>query len=733
MVQYFAIDTETTLMGPGAVCPKLICLTIAGADETHSEVQTALYGNDTEGRLHTYRLLLDLLGDDDVVLVFHNAAFDLTVLAQAFPDLIPAIFTKLYRGLVTDTKIREKLLNLSTHGDLEFVHAPDGSKEPVSYSLATLVLNYLGVDRTAEKSGDADTWRMNFEQFDGVPASEYAQGAVAYACQDASDTLEVFHAQAERVRGAHGPSSVATESFQTAVDFALRLMTCWGMKVDQEARQEVADACAAELVPEKLDLLIASGILTPARGPEPYANGAKDKNGQPKMKKAQPEKVSKKKLQAHVESVCAKHGIEPKRTAPSERSPEGQISTDREVLDLLKPLDQVIAQYHHRQTVYKLVTSYLPALEGVDTVHPEFDVLKETGRTSSYGGRLYPSVNIQQVDPRVRKCYVARPGRVLCSVDYQAIELAALGQRCYELFGYSVHRDRINEGADLHAYLGSQLALRMDPEFAQTVKDLRGAGEVEDDIGVYELFLSLKHSDPAYFKHWRKFAKPTGLGLPGGMGVATFRTMARVSYGVDVDEATAELMKQVWHETYPETVEYFQYVKANLQDAANSRFDQETGERDTRYAYSSPLGMYRAGASYCAAANGFGLQTATAEGAKSAVFEVARACYDASQRSILFGARPVAFIHDELIVELPDDDVALRHAQAQEIADLMVASMSRILPDVTIRAEPALMYRWDKRAETVLDTDGRLAVWTPPEDTSDDPSLQEAPSIEDVA
>lgn len=723
MTEVFAIDTETTLMGPGAVCPKLICMSIAGTDPTHERTVTSIYGNDQGGKDDMYVLLWNLLTDDEVVLVFHNAAFDLTVLAMEFQTFIPLIFTKLYKGLITDTKIREKLLNLSTHGRLDMLQAPDGSSTPIKYSLATLVMAYLGHDRSAEKSGEADTWRMNYEQFDGVPTSQYPAGAIEYACQDASDTLEVYHAQAERIRGASGPGSVATEGFQTAVDFALRLMTCWGIQIDQEARQEVADACAAELVPEKLNLLIETGILTPAQPEAPYANGAKNKDGTPKMKKAQPEKTSKKLLQAHVEQVSEAHGIEPKRTDPTERNPEGQISTDSEVLSLLAPLDPVIAQYAHRQKTVKLVTSYLPALEGADTVHPEFDVLKETGRTSSYGGNLYPSVNIQQVDPRVRKCYVARPGHVLCSVDYQAIELAAFGQRCFELFGYSVHRDRINQGVDLHAYLGSQLALRMS--------DRGAALNIDDPLEVYQWFLAFKETDPDFFKHWRKFAKPTGLGLPGGMGVTTFRTMARVSYGVDIDEETAQPMKDVWHETYPETVEYFRFVNTDLVDHANSGVDQETGDRDTRYAYESPLGMYRAGATYCAAANGYGLQTATAEGAKSAVFELARACYDETEHSVLFGCRPVAFIHDEIIVEIPETDAQTVHDQAQAISDIMVASMSRILPDVTIRAEPALMRRWDKRAEAAFDEDGRLTVWTPPEEKHG--TTREATSIEDVA
>lgn len=689
MKSIIAIDTETTLMGPGVVCPRLICLSAAGFDPDHGHVVSVLYGNRDADDIQN--LLLDLLRDDEVLLVGHNIAFDLAVIAQEFPDLIPLIFRKLEEGLVTDTKVREKLLNLSTHGKLDMLVAPDGSSEPIRYSLANLVLNYTGVDRSAEKQGD-DIWRLNYESLDGLSAEDYPREAAAYAMQDAMDTLEVYERQAERIRGETGPGSVRTENFQTAVDFCLRLITCWGFAIDHEAKAEVEAMLQRELAPEKLDLLIESGILQPASPAQPYKNGAKNKDGTPKMRKAQPEGISKTLLQTKVLQVCEKNGL------PVKETPKGGVSTDSEVLTNLAPLDETIAQYQHRQSLQKLVTTYLPVLTA-PTIHPEFDVLKETGRTSSYGGKLYPSCNIQQVDPRVRQCYVPRPGHVLCSVDYQAIELASLAQKCYSLFGYSVHRDRINDGVDLHAYLGAQLAVSMDYGNFQT------AG---DPLDIYADFLDLKNERPDYYKHWRKFAKPVGLGYPGGMGVATFVTMARNSYGIQVDEETAQRMKDVWQETYPETVEYFDWVNRMLKDDANSTEDEP------RYAYFSPLGMYRAGATYCAAANGAALQTPTAEGAKSAAFNVARACYDWIHGSVLFGARVVAFIHDELIVELPEDD--RMHDRAFAIAQIMVDSMQRILPDVTIRAEPALMRFWSKQAEPVFDSEGRLQVWEPKRD-----------------
>ena len=41
----------------------------------------------------------------------------------------------------------------------------------------------------------------------------------------------------------------------------------------------------------------------------------------------------------------------------------------------------------------------------------------------------------------------------------------------------------------------------------------------------------------------------------------------------------------------------------------------------------------------------------------------------------------------------------------------MCQGMRIITPDVQAKSEPALMRRWNKAAETVLDENGRLMVW----------------------
>lgn len=714
-----AIDTETFLLGPGSVAPKLVCLSAAVYDIDKDEICAIFYGNAQMDEIEGF--LTDLLEDDDTQLVFHNIGFDLTVIANAFPNLIPLIFAKLEKGGMTDTGIREKLLNLSTHGKLEYLYAPDGSRTKIQYRLLDLVFNYTGVDRSADKSGD-DIWRLNYEMLDGVHADDYPKEASKYAMQDAIDTLEAYDKQSERILGEIGPGSVKTAEFHAAVAFALRLMTCWGMLIDQEKVDEVDAMCVRELTPEKLSLLIKEKILIPAQPAMPYANGARGIDGQPKMKAPTNPKIKKKLFQAWVLKVSKKQGIKVKLTDKAKKLLKATVvvpdhpklvasfvSTDKEVVSGLASVDSLIKQYQHRQKLQKLVTTYLPHLRGTTTIHPEFDVLKETGRTSSYASSLYPSNNVQQEDPRTRPCFIARPGYVLVSVDYAAIELVSLAQKCYTLFGHSVMRQMVNDGVDLHAYLGSGIAYKKDESFRLGVNDAVKEGW-RTPKKIYELFTEQEKDDPDFYKKWRTLAKPVGLGFPGGMGIDTFVTMARNSYGVILTEYEAKEMKDIWLETYPEMVEYFAWIREESVDPNNVGTDED-GNPTKLYSYISPLGMYRAGATYCAAANGAALQTPTAEGAKGGVFNIARACYDHTMGSVLYDSRPVAFIHDENLAEILEDEKM--SDRAHEISKIMIDSMQKALPDMLIAAEPTLMRRWDKRAKAVYDEQGNLQVWEP--------------------
>lgn len=729
MYDIIGADFETHRIEGQNVAPPFVCLAVSCDQEPTlaSHVEAAEVEN-----------ILEVLLNSDDHSVWCNASFDLGVIARNFPDRLPEIWQALEDGRVHDIIIREKLLHLTTHGSLEFMELPGGVNRKLLYGLAALVAHYLDIDISESKKGN-EGWRTNFGELQGLAAKDYPSDAWKYATEDALYPEIIYHLQEDRrnvVIAETGVDPFQVEAFRTACDFALFLWTCWGLRVDAERFVEVRDWLQEELKPENVNLLVASGILRPAVPARPYKSKAKDDSGNLKMTKPINESINTVKMRALITRLADTGKVTIKKTAPTDRFPEGQISYDAAWLSEHADVDPVLVQFQHRQALQKLVTTELPRMcllpERVDPapiVHPGYDILKRTGRTSSYGSELYPSFNCQNVYHRVRDCYIPREGHWLFSVDYGGMELGTLAQQCLNLFGKSVLADKINAGIDAHAYLGAAIAYNVNEAFKTTCNE-HGVKSIDD---IYNCFIELKTSENtdvrAMFKKYRTLAKPTGLGFPGGLGAATFRKYAKATYGLDIDLETAKLLREVWKTTYPEMVQYFDFINSECVDERNGpkvvKYLDDDGVEHERtsdlYCYRTPMGLYRAGCDYCAAANGYGLQSPSAEGALLAVFNVTRACFDHTLSSILYDdergpvLRPICFVHDEILGEVRIDGA---HDRVMAVCDIMVQAMQEITPDVTVRVEPALMLRWDKAAEAVYDDKQLLVPWIPPETTN---------------
>lgn len=703
-------DTETHPFEMGKLIPPMVCVALAMRDD--QEYCTGVFGV-KDSDLDTY--LDQIVAQDGVKKVGHNIAFDLAVVAVRRPDLMSRVFEGLVAGIYECTIIREKLLHLSTHGDLEFFNLPDGQCIKLEYSLAALTRRYLGKDRKGEKN-ETDSWRRNYNVLETLPVSQWPEDAVRYVSDDAEDTLrirEIQESERYKVWKEIGHDPFETQDFQVACDFALQLIHAWGFMVDKEAKAVIERELAEELKPEKMQKLIMAGILIPGKPSEPYKNGAKNFDGTPKMKAAVPERISRSTLIAYIEAWARENKIELKRTAATAAQQAkgetvGQISTAIEFFEENRAGNVIFEEYYHRAKLQKLVTTELPRMNipgtntTADIVHPCFDVLKKTGRTSSFASDLYPSFNCQNVHPKVRGCFIPRPGNIMVSIDYSGMELGTLAQKVYNLFGSSVHRDMINANIDNHTYLGSQLAYALDVSF-RAACDGSGVTSPQEIYAAFAKCNDKTQTEPVrkFFAHYRKFAKPTGLGYPGGLGPKTFIQYAKGTYGIEVDLAMATQLRDIWHSTYPEMKAYFRWVTDCCVDPFN----------EDKYAYTTPMGMYRAGADFCSCANGAALQAFSAEGAKLAVFSVVRACYDPALCSILYGKmKPLAFIHDELLFEAPLEEA---HELSMAASEIMVDAFKVVTPDVAVKAQPVLMERWNKLAEPVFGADGRLKPWKP--------------------
>jgi hypothetical protein len=708
-----ALDFETLPFGPSNLAPRPICVSVDDGDGNGLVVASC--EPDFEPLIeHALK---------SSMLVTANGCFDLCVILAHLPQLSDLVWDALLQDRVTDVQIREKLLVLADTGDLEFAFLPNGAKKKLLYSLAALEQKYLGVDRTADKE-DEDSWRSNYSALEGVPASDYPADAYEYSLLDSRYCLEVFKHQQKT----DNPMALRTQFLRMRMSVALQLNSCWGFPIDRQKVEKMTSELGEKFDEKNFDRLVKSGILRPSEPAVPYTRqharavevlGEEPMDWAPHVERLQALGIKFKQpkaasynttmLRELVKQTSEAFDI-PIRWTDNEDNP--QVSYSEEVQVDLEGLDPTFDQFIERNKIQKLVTTELPRMAQADRVHPKYNVMVRTGRTSSFGNRKtdkdppYPAVNIQQIDPRIRPAYIADQGRVICSIDYSFIELVSAAQRCFSLFGQSKLRDLINAGSDPHAYLGAVIAREMDPERRYQWPDS------PDDA--YKAFVALKKTDNDYYKHFRGLAKPTGLGFPGGLGARTFVGYAKKTFGVDLlkiagsMEAAFEMarhLKDIWLDLFPEFRAYFEWVTTQCVDV-----EWSTPE-DRRYQYSTRKGLIRRNCVYTAATNGCALQSDTAEGAGISLFSLALAMHDSRLQSPLLGCHQLAFVHDEVLLDFPED--AYMHDRAYAAADLMVAGMREVMPDVTVTANPCLMRVWDKRAEPVFDNNKRLTIWTP--------------------
>lgn len=193
-------------------------------------------------------------------------------------------------------------------------------------------------------------------------------------------------------------------------------------------------------------------------------------------------------------------------------------------------------------------------------------------------------------------------------------------------------------------------------------------------------------------------------GRPGGLGDDKFVEYAYATYGVRMTRTEARRYKEQWFETYPEMREYLAYFgKMSL------------GDREFTITQ-LPSGRVRGGCRYTSGANS-GFQGMAADGIKRAGWNVSKECYlpdpyfDGSGPTDLLGCRIVGMLHDELILEVPEERA---HEATMRLSERMVSGMREVVPDVLVSTESALARRWYKGAEPVF-VDGRLVPWAPKE------------------
>lgn len=597
----------------------------------------------------TYQWLIDTLQDKEIGFVGHNIAYDFGTIAATWPQTLPHIFRAYEQGRVTDTGIRQQLFDIA----FGRVFADD---KLAAYSLASLYEKIFDKQLPNKHSilDDPSNPRYNYGKLYKVPLSEWPKESIEYAEKDAIVTWEIWNEQNKVA------DLLRDDAFQAYSAFCLSLISAYGMKTDPvqtERLRASMESKMKELEPELID----AGLLE------------WDKRNQKFIKKQQP-------ARERIVAACEARGVKPLLTKKK------QIQIDKAACYFSQ--DEVMLKRAKYSTCEKILSTYVSFIEKgyVLPVTTRFH-LAATGRTTSSGPRLPlvggnlqnqprgggPDADILPFGNTPRECFIPRPGKVYLAGDFSGAELHALAQVCKYKLGYSVLGDALLAGKDVHLLVAGKA---LDMPYDDALERYK-AGDKE-------------------VKQARQDAKPVNFGMAGGMGPATFIKIRLKDGQFWTYEKTVKL-KNAWLEAFPEMTDYFKACQKELGPTESSTVE---------FFYTKRLRKIRGFSTMC---NGW-FQALTADGAKMAINEVIRRCYIDPQ-SALYGCRPVNFVHDELILEVPDDPTKWQ-AIADEFAETMAHEFNKVVPDYPTKVDAVLMRRWSKAAEPTFDNEGRLIPWS---------------------
>ena len=646
---YIAFDTETfPIVQHGKATrnstPRFVCLTWYDGD-------TAQITKDRADALEHFR---SWLNDPNTTIIAHNTSYDILVMLRLAREegynLWPDVFDAYADGRIRDTRVREILIDIA-----------NGGRDRRGYRLDRLERKYLSRDRSDQKKGD-DVWRLRYNELAPWPVDTWPDDAVDYALKDAIGAYEIFQHQTEEagydafdspiVEG----DQVVNGHLQTCSDLVFGLTSSWGLHTDPIKAEELDDHYGQVVKNLESDLkdrglMRECGTKDKRAIQEVVLRGWEAIGQDPVLTSKGPEKIE----EAQGEGEAAER-----------EALISAVSTSKK--DALRPLqkagfnDPAFQKLTEYNQAVKFRSTYLePVADAYPyAVCPGYNVLVDSGRSSSWGP------NIQNIPARgdgaeIRKCFVPRPGNAFVQCDYSSMELRTLAQACLNLGLDSEMAKALNQGRDLHL----DFACRMNGWDYDTAADRLEAGNKE-------------------VKHERQVAKIANFGYPGGLGASTFVEYA-ANFGTEIAPEQSQRLRDEWLKSWPEMETYFAYINA-----------QERWDGKVKIQQHGPHGSVggwrtRLCDSYTSACNTL-FQGLAADAIKLAMWNVARACY-VDQDSPLYRFKIVAMIHDELILEGPEERA---EEAAPELSRLMCEAGAMFCPDVPIEAEPEIMDRWRK-------------------------------------
>lgn len=658
-----ALDTETTLILPGQV-PQVILTSVFDG--------TTCYFIQNQNLKDFFKI------NSEITFCFVNAAFDLLVLEKA--EALDSI-EMLESNKVISIDLWSKLIGLAKTGSLG--HG----------SLAKLSLHYLEVELFKDtKSAFGNDIRTSFDLFlnaDGtVEYQKMPESYLQYAGLDAIVTWFCHNAIKSDFNNIStekdvDPDQLFSLDLQQKASLALEKISKNGICTNQSKVFEYLTFLEKEktnVVAQLSDLGWIPGV------------------------------GSQLSLQKNLELLEKAFDFQLPRT------PTGRLSSDATALQEYRYIP-FIGVY----LKYKELPNLISLLGKMNTpkIYGNFNPLNNTGRTAC------SNLNLQNFhrSSEIRSCIIPSTGHLFLDIDYSQIELRALAQITFEKYGYSKMLDLLNSGQDIHRFFAAEI----------TGKSI---GEVSDED--------------------RRKAKACNFGFPGGLNVRSFLGYAKNSYGISLSFEEATILRDRWFCAFPEVQQYYNEIMGAEKKLVSSGIEEQylqyvgrpvSGERAFSilkgillgrthmtngyyYSYSQiewAFGLFKHLCRYydpvlsSDVEKRIGSQQVWNEFTKefnSIIFPSGRcmsrlgktqALNNAFQGRAADGAklglynlikenfRVVNFIHDEYLIEVPEDSNLLElKLQAEKI---LIDAMKKFCPDVKIEVDSKYLRSWDKYSE----------------------------------
>ncbi len=582
----------------------------------------------------------------NATMVAHYATFETLVMMAYRPEWTKLIFEKLRKGQIQCTLVREKLIRIG-RGDRKEGFGLDKCLEAWNIAIA--------LDKK-------DYWRARYGMLIDKPIAEWPQEAISYVLGDIA-VRDLYLAQETA-----GPQYLVDQGNQMRASISLGLTSAWGFATDPVAAAKLVKATEALVVQDE-KVILEAGLARYTK-----------KKGVMAVTK------DKKAAEARLILAYQAMGKEPPRGDITENMEakgiqDGNVKLNDEACN--NSGDEVLKSYTRYGQAGTLLSKARRLLHS--PIQCSYNVLVATGRTSCRQGddpkpgEAWSTYGMQTQNlPRVagvRECFVARPGHAIVSIDFDQFELRTWSQVCINKLGYS----------DMAVVL-------RDPTRCPHVE----MGALVERVSAKEAY-DFKKTDPKRFKQLRQLAKALNFGAPGGLGAARFGDFARGTYGVDVSEDRARELLNMWRNQWREAGKYLDMI-GDLVGGRGSKVQLEhVGSK-----------RLRGDVGYCDAANSY-FQGLAADAAKGGLVELMYGMYEKGHNDLLYGVRQLAFVHDEVLLEIPLDRL---HEAAYAARDAFVGGAQVWVPDVPLTAQPAASLCWTKASsDPTFDSNGRLICY----------------------